>query len=214
MPPPQHNRNQDQLRANVHPTRETIRLVRQARANPHTAIRRRDFEDNIKHSIRDRVAVEIRHLDTGDEQHGEHQPPQIMRELPTDLLPDELRARALGASGCAWKWIAESGGDAFAQRGHDGGEARGSLDVVGVGYGVLSVDTERTLFVDVGVAHGYHDGVHGNVHHDYVEHLQPDAEAGNRNYVEAAGAYRDGLEEAVQDAEAGGDCFDGFVAYV
>ena len=35
--------------------------------------------------------------------------------------------------------------------------------------GVVSVDAQRAFSVDVGVAHGYDDGVDGDVHYDYVE---------------------------------------------
>lgn len=42
--------------------------------------------------------------------------------------------------------------------------------------GVVGVDAEGALFVDVGVAHGYYYRVDGDVHHYYVENLEPDAE--------------------------------------
>ena len=76
------------------PPTETIRLARQPRRNPHAAVSRHDFESDVEHAIRDGIAVEIRHLDAGDEEDGEDEPPEIVRELAAHLLADELRAGA------------------------------------------------------------------------------------------------------------------------
>ena len=45
----------------------------------------------------------------------------------------------------------------------------GGVLFLGFGLGVVGVDAEAAFFVDVGVAHGYYDGVDGDVHHDDVE---------------------------------------------
>ena len=68
---------------------------------------------------------------------------------------------------------------------------------------VVGVDAEGALLVDVAVAHRDDDRVHADVHHDDVEDEQADAEVGNGDDVEAAGADGEGLEEAGQGAGAG-----------
>lgn len=72
--------------------------------------------------------------------------------------------------------------------------------ILGLGWGG-GVDPQTAFFVDVGVAHGDDNGVHGDIHHDNIQDLQADAKARDADDVEAAGADGDGLEEAVQDPE-------------
>jgi len=62
--------------------------------------------------------------------------------------------------------------------------------------------------------HGDHYGVHGDVHHDNVEHLQANAEVSNSNNVEASGADGEGLEEAIEDTESGREACHGGVVQV
>jgi len=82
----------------------------------------------------------------------------------------------------------------------------------GVGYGgVVGVDAEGAFLVDVGVAHRDDDGVDGDVHHEDIEDEEADAQLGDVDDVEAAGADGEGLEEAVEDAEIGGDAGEGVV---
>jgi len=74
------------------PTTKTIRLIWQSRANPHTPIPGHHLKCDIKNRVSDGIAIEVRDFNARDEKDGEDQPPEIVRELPADLLPDELRA--------------------------------------------------------------------------------------------------------------------------
>jgi hypothetical protein len=47
------------------------------------------------------------------------------------------------------------------------------------GWRVVGVDSQTAFFIDVGVAHGYYDGVDGDVHHYYVEELEAYTEGGD-----------------------------------
>ena len=54
------------------------------------------------------------------------------------------------------------------------------------------------------MSHGYHDGVHGDVHHDHVQDLQAYTQGGDVDDVETAGAHGEGLEESVEHTVVGG----------
>ena len=101
----------------------------------------------------------------GDEEDGEDDPPEVVGELAAELLADEVAA-GFGA-----------GAGVTVVTSHGAFEAAEEVWVVvvcgvlflGFGLGVVGVDAEAAFFVDVGVAHGYDDGVDGDVHHDDVE---------------------------------------------
>ncbi len=135
-------------------------------------------------------------LGYGDEEHSEDDPPEVVGKLAAELLADEI-----GAGFGVW------GGKRVGVRGVVGEEAveevawfegvdgRGWWGVwcwwrgeggFGDGGGVVGVDAQGALFVDVGVAHGYYDGVDGDVHHDYVEDEEANAHVGDGDDVEAA----------------------------
>lgn len=87
----------------------------------------------------------------------------------------------------------------------------------GWGWGrrdITRVNAQTAFFVDVAVAHGDHDGVSGDIHHNYIEDLEADAQVGDGDNVEAAGTHGESLEEAVEDAEAGGKVGDGGIVEV
>jgi hypothetical protein len=44
---------------------------------------------------------------------------------------------------------------------------------------IIAINSETTFFVDIGVTHGYYDGVDGDVHHDYVEELETYTQRGD-----------------------------------
>ena len=101
----------------------------------------------------------------GDEEDGEDDPPEVVGELAAELLADEV-APGFGA-----------GAGVTVVTSHGAFEAAEEVWVVvvcgvlflGFGLGVVGVDAEAAFFVDVGVAHGYYDGVDGDVHHDDVK---------------------------------------------
>ena len=98
----------------------------------------------------------------GDEEDSEDDPPEVVGELAAELLADEVPPRFGPGAGAI---------------GHGAFEAAEEVWIVVVcgvlfldlGLGVVGVDTEAAFFVDVGIAHGYYDGVNGYVHHDDVE---------------------------------------------
>lgn len=104
-----------------------------------------------------------------------------MRQLTAQLLADEIRARfgPVSAVGChAAAEVAEEG----------------TLGVEEAGVRVVSVDAKAAFFVDVAIAHGDDDGVDGDVHHNYVEDEQADAELADGNYVESLASDGESLK--------------------
>ena len=70
--------------------------------------------------------------------------------------------------------------------------------------GVVSIDAQASLFVDVGVAHRYEDRVSGDVHHDYIEDQETNAETGYGHHVEPTTTDGERLEETAKSTSAGG----------
>ena len=68
--------------------------------------------------------------------------------------------------------------------------------------GIIGVDAEAAFFVDVGVAHRYHNGVDGDVHHDHIENQKANPQVGNGDHVESAAANGKGLKETVKGTGA------------
>lgn len=94
MSAPQHNGAEDQLAGYVPAARERVGLIGQACADADAAVAGDDLEDDVEHRVRHGVAVEVGHLDAGNEEDREHEPPEVVRKLAAYLLPDELRACA------------------------------------------------------------------------------------------------------------------------
>ena len=53
---------------------------------------------------------------------------------------------------------------------------------------VVGPDTERLLFVDVGLAHGHGNGEDGDVHHDQITDLDGGMEVSDVDNCESGGA--------------------------
>lgn len=92
MPPAQHDKTQHKLAASVPRPREAVRVRRDPHGDADRAVGRHDLEDDVKHGIRHRDFQEVRRLYRGDHQDRQHQPPDVMRQLPVDLLADEADA--------------------------------------------------------------------------------------------------------------------------
>jgi hypothetical protein len=138
-----------------------------------------NFKDDIEYGEYVWPRFKLPAFDDHDEEHREHQPPQIMRELRPQLLLDEIPLRALQLP------VAGAGAKLRA------------LEMIR--QVVLGVDTQTALLVHVGVSDADADRVDGDVHHDDVQHLQRDADHGHGDDVEAAGADGEGLEETVEE---------------
>ncbi|EWZ78220.1 hypothetical protein FOWG_17486 [Fusarium oxysporum f. sp. lycopersici MN25] len=102
MPAAQHNKAQDKLTASVPGSGEAIRVPRDPYRDPDRAVSRHDLEDNIEHGKRHRVCHKIRGLNRGDHQDCQHQPPDVVSQLPVDLLADEADAAVSFAAAAAW----------------------------------------------------------------------------------------------------------------
>lgn len=75
MPTANHDRAQNKLAENMPPATEAVRGIGQADTNPHAAISRDDFEEDVEGRVGDGVALELAGFDDSDEQHGEDDPP-------------------------------------------------------------------------------------------------------------------------------------------
>ena len=180
---------------------EAIGDARQTNADADAAVGRDDFKYNIEDAVADRIALEGTRFCDADEEDCENDPPHIVRELAAELLADEL---AVG-----FEARARFRGHGALDPAEDGFSVAGGLCLSGceelfLGLWIVGVDAEGALFVDVGIAHGDDDGVDADVHHDYVEDQQADAQAGDCDDVEATTADGEGLEETVNGASAVG----------
>lgn len=188
------------------PAGETVILPGKADADADAAVGGDDLEDDVEDGVIEGVGLELAGFGDGDEEHGEDDPPEVVGELAAELLADEV------AAGFAVEGLLASGkasvGEAAFEACEEGFLWRGGGGIDG---GVVGVDAEGAFLVDVGVAHRDDDGVDGDVHHDDVEDEEADAELGDVDDIEAAGADGEGLEEAVEDAEVGGDGVEGVV---
>jgi len=77
--------------------REAIGGGWRAGADADAAIAADDLEGDVEDGEGDGVGVEVGALDAGDDEDGEDQEPEVVRELARDLLPDELRAGGVDA---------------------------------------------------------------------------------------------------------------------
>lgn len=179
MPAANHNRAEDQLAEDVPAATEAVRHVGQADADADAAVCGDDLEDDVEDGVVDGVAFELAGFGDGNEEDGEHNPPQVVRQLASKLLPDEIAARLLGH---------RVPGEAPAQAAHELA-ARGLVaGVVFAGPALVGIDSETAFFVDVGVSHRDDYRVHADVHHQDVQDEEANAEVGNRDDVEASAA--------------------------
>lgn len=103
MPAAQHDKAQDKLAASVPGSGEAIRVPRDPYIDTDRAVSRHDLEDNVEHGKCHRVCHDIRGLDRGDHQDCQHQPPDVVSQLPVDLLADEADAAvSFAAAAAAW----------------------------------------------------------------------------------------------------------------
>ena len=189
MSTPQHDGAENNLAERVPPPAEGMRGVRQTDADADAAISRDDFEDDVEDGERHWIALELARLCDGDEEDGENDPPYVVSQLTAKLLADEVTSRLRGPS-----LIREGPLKA----------AKEPLISHGLFFrvGVVGIDAQASLFVDVGVAHCYEDRVCGDVHHDYVEDQEANAETGYGYDVESTTAYGERLEETVKSTSA------------
>ena len=206
MPASDHNRTEDQFAEHMPAAGETVVDAGQADADADAAVGGNDFEDDVEDRIVDGIGLELARLGDGDEEDREDDPPEIVGELAAELLADEVAA-GLGGDACG---LVSVGCKAPFQVSEVGVFRMGSGG--GVEGWVVGVDAEGALLVDVGVAHGDDYGVDGDVHHEDVENEEADAELGDVDDIEAAGADCEGLEEAIEDAEVGWDAVEGVIA--
>lgn len=97
VPPSNHHRAEDQLTRRVPRTAEAVGLIWHADTDAHGAVGTDDLEDVVEYAKIDRVALIGARLDHVDEEHGKDNPPQIVRELAAELLPDEIASALAGA---------------------------------------------------------------------------------------------------------------------
>ena len=193
MPATNHDRAEDQLAEDVPAATEAIRHIGQTDTDAHASVRGDDLEDDVEDGIIDRVALELAGFGDGDEEDCEHDPPRVVRQLAAELLPDEVTAGFFGRG---------LPGEAPAQASHElatRGFVAGVVVVV-AGPALVGVDAQTAFFVDVGVSHRDHYGVHADVHHQDVEHQEANAEVGNWHDIKASAADGESLEKAVENA--------------
>ena len=164
------------------PATKTIRDIGQTDRNANAAVCGDDFEEDVEDGVGGGVGFELGGFGYGDEEDGEDDPPEVVGELAAELLADEVAAGFSGSDCCSAGVGAVVCHGAFqaveevlvvvAVVGGGGGGVGvviGGVLFLGFGLGVVGVDAEAAFFIDVGVAHGYYDGVDGDVHHDDVE---------------------------------------------
>ena len=135
MPAANHDRAQNQLAEHMPAATEAVREIWGADAEADAAVGGDDLEDDIEDGIVDGVALELARLRDHDEQDGQHDPPQVVRQLAAELLPHEVEARDIGRGGA---------GEAPAQAARDAHEFAafevGARVVVVAGPGFVGVD--------------------------------------------------------------------------
>lgn len=78
MPPADHDRAQDKLAHNMPPAAEAVGLVWQPNTDADAAVAGDDLENNVEDRVRDWIAVELASFSDHNEEHREHDPPQVM----------------------------------------------------------------------------------------------------------------------------------------
>lgn len=177
MATPDHDGTEDQFAEDMPGAREGIRGPGHTSGDADAAVGGDGLEDDVEGAEDDGVAFELAGLGDGDEEDREGDPPEVVGELATELLADEVAAALFGAVGLAGR-----GGEGAFQGAEDGGGFGGggfALGVEGtVGWGgVFRVDAEGAFFVDVRVADGEGDGEGGDVHHQDVQSEETGTEA-------------------------------------
>lgn len=98
MPTPQHDSAENKLTDCMPASAEGVCDIRQTHADAHTAIRRDNFEYDVKDRVINRIALELASLRDGDEEDGKNDPPYVVSQLTTKLLADKVTPRLCGSS--------------------------------------------------------------------------------------------------------------------
>lgn len=210
----QHDEAQHELAARVPAAGEGVAVVRDADGEADVAVGRDNLHEDVEDGVVDGLLEVVVRLDDHDDEEREDEPPQVVGELAPDLLADEGDAavvvcvlwRAAGADAverhCCFEALvevlphccrgarcdpSETGSAVDVGRGEEEVAALANLGVQC--RRVVFVDAERSLLVDVGVAHGDGHGEDGDVHHDHIKKLNSgiqardgyDGEAGRAN---------------------------------
>lgn len=178
VPAPEHDQTQHQFASHIPPAREAVGRVWKADTDPNGPVRGHHFKNDIENAIGDRVAQKVPGLDDADGENGEHEEPDIVRDLALDLLADETKA-AFRIAFSRRRAHAVPGELVLNRAGNPGsfrlatplstrsGVVRAVLlETVPVTLAILwvcdwiwfiGVDTEAPLLVDIRVSHGdYH----------------------------------------------------------
>lgn len=139
MPASYHDRTQDQLRQRMPGAAKRIRRPWYTGTDAHGPIRGHGLEYDVKGREGNGVAFELAGFDDGDEEDGEGEPPDVVRELAAELLTHKVAAVFFGGT--------DVGG---CEGAFDPSEDGGGALFIGV---FVCVETEGTFFVDIGVAH-------------------------------------------------------------
>jgi hypothetical protein len=154
---------QDQFTHNVPGAAEAEGRPWYASRDTHAAVTGHDLEDDVEDGEGDGVALEAAIFDAHNKQNGDGQPGEVVRELATHLLAEEV------AAGVGRELEARHGALEPANSAEFG-----VVFFLFLGR-VVSIDAEAPFFVDVRVAHCNHNGVGGNIHHEDIDDLGSDA---------------------------------------
>ena len=95
MPAADHDGAEDEFAQDMPAAAEAVVGAGQADADADAAVGGDDFEDDVEDGIGDGVALELARFDDVDEEHGKDDPPQVVGQLPAELLADEVGSRDL-----------------------------------------------------------------------------------------------------------------------
>ena len=213
VPPSKHNGTQNQLTHDVPASAEAVIQVWQADADSDAAIGRHDFEDDVEGRIVNRVAFKGGCLGDADEQDCQDDPPEIMGQLRSKLLPHKVAFRV---------WFAGLIGHPPLQPTHEAIPPRhvrrplsgllSRFKFLFLCLRIVCIHTQAAFFVHVRVAHRDHHRIDRNVHHQHVENEKADTKVRDGYDVEAPGSHSQCLEETVKSSRPGWETFDRRVA--
>ena len=96
MPAPDHDRTEYQFTTRVPSPAKTVSVVGHANTDTHASVRGYDLEDVVENTEVNGITLERASFNDIDEQDGQHDPPEIVSELATELLPYEVASRIRG----------------------------------------------------------------------------------------------------------------------
>lgn len=86
----QHDGAEHEFAGDVPRAAETVCVPRYAGADSHTSVRRHDLEDDVERGEHDWISLELAGFDRRDDEHRQGDPPQVVAELRSQLLTDEV----------------------------------------------------------------------------------------------------------------------------